>query len=49
VAAVNLEFEAMKAGQYDKLDLTARNVWADMSHLYKVVDGDLGFVLTDCL
>ena len=49
VAAVNLEFEAMKAGQYDKLDLTARNVWADMSHLFKVVDGDLGFVLTDCL
>jgi len=49
VAAVNLEFEAMKAGQYDKLDLTARNVWADMSHLYKVVDGNLGFVLTDCL
>ena len=49
VAAANMEFEAMRAGQYDALDLTRRNVWADESHLFKVIDGELGFVLTDCL
>lgn len=49
VAAANMEFEGMKAGQYDALDLTRRNVWADEAHLFKVIDGDLGFVLTDCL
>lgn len=49
IAAANMEFEGMKAGQYDALDLTRRNVWADESHLFKVIDGNLGFVLTDCL
>jgi hypothetical protein len=49
IAAANMVFEDVKAGQYDELDLTRRNVWADESHLFKVVDGDLGFVLTDCL
>ena len=49
IAAANMEFEGMKAGQYDALDLTRRNVWADESHLFKVIDSDLGFVLTDCL
>ena len=49
IAAANMEFEGMKAGQYDALDLTRRNVWADESHLFKVIDSDLGFVLTNCL
>jgi len=49
IAAANMEFEGIKAGQYDKLDLTARNVWADESQLYKVIDSNLGFVLTSCL
>ena len=49
IAAGNMVFEDIKAGQYDKLDLTARNVWADESQLYKVIDSDLGFVLTSCL
>jgi hypothetical protein len=49
IAAANMEFEGMKAGQYDALDLTRRNVWADESHLFKVIDSNLGFVLTDCL
>jgi ABC-type oligopeptide transport system substrate-binding subunit len=49
VAAANMVFEDMKAGQYDALDLTRRNVWADESNLIKVIDGNLGFVLTDCL
>jgi len=49
VAAANMVFETMKAGQYDELDLTRRNVWADESQKFQVIDGDLGFVLTDCL
>ena len=49
VAAANMVFETMKAGQYDELDMTRRNVWADESQKFQVIDGNLGFVLTDCL
>lgn len=49
VAAMNFEFGGMVAGQYDSLDRTRRYVYAEESHLFKVIDSDLGFVLTDCL
>ena len=49
IAAANMVFEDVRAGQYDALDLTRRNVWADESHKFQVIDGNLGFVLTDCL
>jgi len=49
VAAANMVFETLKAGQYDELDMTRRNVWADESQKFQVIDGNLGFVLTDCL
>ena len=49
VAAMNFEFGGMVAGQYDSLDRTRRYVYAEESHLFKVIDSSLGFVLTDCL
>ena len=46
VAALNLSFGDMIAGQYDSLDRTRRYVYAEESHIYKAIDSTLGKIIT---
>ena len=48
VAAINLEYNSMVAGQYDSLDKTRRYVWGEEVNTFHAVDGTLGHVLTGC-
>ena len=49
VAALNLAFNDMVAGQYDSLDRTRRYVYAEEVNVYHAVDSTLGRIITDCL
>ena len=49
VAALNMEYGSMIAGQYDSNDRTRRYVYAEEVHSFKLVDASLGYVVTDCL
>ena len=49
VAALNLSFNDMVAGQYDSLDKTRRYVYAEEVSVYHAVDSSLGRIITDCL
>ena len=49
VAALNFEFGGMVAGQYDDLGKIRRYVYAEECHLFKAIDSNLGYILTDCL
>ena len=49
VAALNLAFNDMVAGQYDSLDKTRRYVYAEEVNVYHAVDSTLGRIITDCL
>jgi hypothetical protein len=48
IAAVNLQYNDMVAGQYDSLDKTRRYVWGEEVNTFHAVDGTLGHVLTGC-
>jgi hypothetical protein len=48
VAALNLQYNDMVAGQYDSLDKTRRYVWGEEVNTFHAVDGTLGHVLTGC-
>ena len=48
VAALNLQYSNMVAGQYDSLDKTRRYVWGEEVNTFHAVDGTLGHVLTGC-
>jgi len=48
VAALNLQYSDMVAGQYDSLDKTRRYVWGEEVNSFHAVDGTLGHVLTGC-
>lgn len=48
VAALNLQFSDMVAGQYDSLDKTRRYVWGEEVNSFHTVDATLGHVLTGC-
>jgi hypothetical protein len=48
VAALDLRFSDMVAGQYDSLDKTRRYVWGEEVNTFHAVDGTLGHVLTGC-
>jgi len=48
VAALNLQFSDMVAGQYDALDQTRRYVWGEEVNSFHTVDSTLGHVLTGC-
>ncbi len=48
VAALNLQFSNMVAGQYDSLDKTRRYVWGEEINTFHKVDSTLGHVLTGC-
>lgn len=49
VAALNLAFNDMVAGQYDSLDKTRRYVYAEEVNVYHAVDSTLGRIITSCL
>lgn len=49
VAALNLSFNDMVAGQYDSLDKTRRYVYAEEVNVYHAVDSTLGKIITTCL
>jgi hypothetical protein len=49
VAALNLEYKGLQAGQYDSLDLVRRHVWGEHVNQFKLVEADRGLRLTDCL
>jgi hypothetical protein len=49
VAALNMVYKGLQAGQYDSLDLVRRHVWGEHVQLFKKVDSDRGRLLTDCL
>lgn len=49
VAALNMMYKGLQAGQYDSLDLVRRHVWGEHVQLFKKVDADRGRLLTDCL
>jgi len=49
VAALNMMYKGLQAGQYDSLDLVRRHVWGEHVQLCKKVDSDRGRLLTDCL
>lgn len=48
VAALNLQYSDLVAGQYDSLDKTRRYVWGEEVNSFHAVDGTLGHVLTGC-
>jgi len=48
VAALNLQYSNMVAGQYDSLDKTRRYVWGEEINTFHKVDATLGHVLTGC-
>jgi len=49
VAALNLAYSDMVAGQYDSLDKTRRYVYAEEVGVFHAVDSSLGRIITDCL
>jgi len=49
VAALNLAYSDMVAGQYDSLDKTRRYVYAEEVGVFHAVDSTLGRIITDCL
>jgi hypothetical protein len=49
VAALNLSYTDMVAGQYDSLDKTRRYVYAEEVGVFHKVDSTLGRIITDCL
>lgn len=49
VAALNLQFSDMVAGQYDSLDRTRRYVYAEEVHKFHAVDSTLGRIITACV
>ncbi|MGA1738879.1 MAG: hypothetical protein ACO4AM_06335, partial [Candidatus Nanopelagicaceae bacterium] len=49
VAALNMVYKGLQAGQYDSLDLVRRHVWGEHVQLFKKVDSDRGRLLTNCL
>tara|TARA_R100000657_G_C4670102_1_gene114425 strand:+ start:61 stop:1062 length:1002 start_codon:yes stop_codon:yes gene_type:complete len=49
VAALNLSFQNMVAGQYDSLDKTRRYVYGEEVGVFHAVDSSLGRIITDCL
>jgi hypothetical protein len=49
LAAANFSFMPLYAGQYDSLDKTTRNVWAEMIDQDKIIDSNMGYCLTSCL
>ena len=49
VVDMNFDFGAVVEGEHNSLDRTRRYVYAEESHIFKVIDSSLGFVLTDCL
>src|SRR6056300_1565853 len=49
VAALNLSYNDMVAGQYDSLDKTRRYVYAEEVGVFHAVDSSLGRIITDCL
>ena len=48
VAALDLRYSDMVAGQYDSLDKTRRYVWGEEVNSFHAVDSTLGHVLTGC-
>jgi hypothetical protein len=49
VAALNMQYKGLQAGQYDSLDLVRRHVWGEHVQQFRLVDADRGLRLTDCL
>lgn len=49
VAALNMQYKSLQAGQYDSLDLVRRHVWGEHVQVFKKVDADRGRLLTNCL
>jgi len=49
VAALNLSFQNMVAGQYDSNDKTRRYVYGEEVGVFHAVDSTLGRIITDCL
>ena len=49
VAALNLQFSDMVAGQYDSLDRTRRYVYAEEVNVFHAVDSTLGRIITSCV
>ena len=49
VAALNMQYKGLQAGQYDSLDLVRRHVWGEHVQLFKKVDAARGRLLTNCL
>lgn len=49
VAALNMVYKGLQAGQYDSLDLVRRHVWGEHVQLFKKVNSDRGRLLTNCL
>jgi hypothetical protein len=49
VAALNMMYKGLQAGQYDSLDLVRRHVWGEHVQLFKKVDAARGRLLTNCL
>lgn len=49
VAALNLSYSNMVAGQYDSLDKTRRYVYGEEVGTFHAVDSTLGRIITDCL
>jgi hypothetical protein len=49
VAALNMQYKGLQAGQYDSLDLVRRHVWGEHVQQFKLVDATRGRLLTDCL
>ena len=49
VAALNMQYKGLQAGQYDSLDLVRRHVWGEHVQQFRLVDANRGRLLTDCL
>jgi hypothetical protein len=49
VAALNMQYKGLQAGQYDSLDLVRRHVWGEHVQQFKLVDATRGRLLTNCL
>lgn len=49
VAALDLNFQNVVAGQYDSNDKTRRYVYAEEVNKFHAVDSSLGRIITDCL
>ena len=49
VAALNMQYKGLQAGQYDSLDLVRRHVWGEHVQQFKLVDATRGRLLINCL